>query len=320
MKMKKIIGIDLGGTTAKLAILTFEGQIETKWEVPTSTAENGEAILPNLQHSIMSKLTELNLTTADIHAIGMGVPAPVKPNGEMSVAAHLGGFGGFNVAKTFGDMMNLPVILDNDANIAALGEMWQGGAKGAQNVVMVTLGTGVGGGVIADGNIIRGFNGAGGEIGHMPIVCDENFTFTCGCGKKGCLETVSSATGIVRVAKQMLAEETTPTTLDQFHPLTAKDVFDAAKNHDVLALQVVDYFGQTLAKAMGTLSAVTNPEVFVIGGGVSKAGAIIIDTVGKYYYDSVFKAATSGVKIELATLGNDAGVIGAAYHAHMYQA
>lgn len=317
--MQKIIGIDLGGTTAKVAILSHDGQIETKWEVPTTTEDNGAYILPNLQTSIEAKLAELQLTKADIRAIGMGVPAPVKPNGEMSVAANLGGFGGFNVAESFSAMMELPVILDNDANIAALGEMWQGGAKGAQNVVMITLGTGVGGGVIADGGIIRGFSGAGGEIGHMPVVCEADYTFACGCGKKGCLETISSATGIVRVAKQMLTTHSAPTTLADVQPLTAKAVFDAAKNHDVLALQVVDYFAQTLAKAMGTLSAVTNPEVFVIGGGVSKAGDIIIDTVAKYYYESVFAAATNGVKIELATLGNDAGVIGAAYHAHTYQ-
>ncbi|MGL6229596.1 MAG: ROK family glucokinase [Culicoidibacterales bacterium] len=318
--MAKIIGIDLGGTTAKVAILTVDGQIETKWEVPTVTEDHGAQILPNLQASIEAKLAELQLAKSEIKAIGMGVPAPVQPDGMMSMAANLGGFGGFNVAEKFSSMMELPVILDNDANVAALGEMWQGGAKGAANVVMITLGTGVGGGVIADGGIIRGFAGAGGEIGHMPVVSETDYTFTCGCGKAGCLETISSATGIVRVAKKMLQTHNAPTTLADFQPLTAKDVFDAAKNHDVLALQVVDYFAQTLAKAMGTLSVITNPEVFVIGGGVSKAGDIIIDTVAKYYYESVFAAATNGVKIELATLGNDAGVIGAAYHAHMYQA
>lgn len=318
--MQKIIGIDLGGTSAKLAILSMDGQIETKWEVPTATYDAGVAILPNLQVSIQAKLVELGLTTADIHAIGMGVPAPVKPDGYMSLAANLGGFGGFNVAQKMSELMELPVILDNDANVAALGEMWQGGAKGAQNVIMITLGTGVGGGVIADGGIIRGFAGAGGEIGHMPVVTDNEMMFECGCGKTGCLETVSSATGIVRIAKAMLAHHNAPTTLADIQPLSAKDVFDAAKNHDVLALQVVDYFAKTLAKAMGTLSVITNPEVFVIGGGVSKAGDIIIDTVAKHYYESVFAAATNGVKIELATLGNDAGVIGAAYHAHAYKA
>ncbi|MDE7061730.1 MAG: ROK family protein, partial [Lachnospiraceae bacterium] len=205
------------------------------------------------------------------------------------------------------DKTGFVVKAGNDANVAALGEMWQGGGKGYQDVVMVTLGTGVGGGIILGGKMVAGSNGAGGEIGH--IMMDENETDTCGCGKKGCLEQYASATGIVRMTKKLLAKDTRESSLRALADVTAKDIFDAAKAGDALALEAVDGLGKMLGTALANIACVVNPEVFVIGGGVSKAGEILTDTVEKYFMERTFHACRNA-KFALATLGNDAGMYG----------
>ncbi len=196
---------------------------------------------------------------------------------------------------------------DNDANVAALGEMWQGGAKGSKDVIMVTLGTGVGGGIIVDGKIVAGYNGAGGEIGHITVNNDE--IEPCNCGQYGCLEQYTSATGIVRMAKRKLAKTQDETSLRKYENITAKDIFDEAKAGDAVALLLVDEVGEILGSTLSNIACVVNPEVIVIGGGVSKAGQILIDTIKKHYQETSFKACRD-TRFELASLGNDAGIYG----------
>lgn len=319
MKMnKKLIGIDIGGTTVKIAFLAWNGDIITKWEIPTRTENKGEHILTDIATSIKAKIAELGLAITDFQGAGVGVPGPVQLNiGYLPIAVNLGGFGDLNINDALGALLGLPVITDNDANVAALGEMWLGSGDGSDNVVVYTLGTGVGGGIIVNGQIISGFSGAGGEVGHMPIVPEgDEFNFACNCGAHGCLETVCSATGVVRVANKLLAKNPdTTSALRQIESLTAKDVFDAAKNDDAIALEVVDIFGRTLAKGMELLSVTVNPSVYVIGGGVSRAGDILIEAVKKHFGSNIFNPAVKNVEIKFAKLGNDAGVIGAARHA-----
>ena len=316
--MKKYaFGVDIGGTTIKIGLFETTGKLLAKWEIPTNTANKGESILSDIATSIHEKIAEMGLTITDFKAAGVGVPGPVQLKvGYLPIAVNLGGFGDVNINEALGKLLGLPVITDNDANVAALGEMWLGSADGSDNVVFFTLGTGVGGGIITNGQIISGFSGAGGEIGHMPIVpLDSELCFACNCGAKGCLETICSATGVVRIAKYHLAKSSEVPTILTNENITAKSVFDAAKENDALALRIVDTFGQYLAQSLELLSVVINPEVFVIGGGVSQAGTILIDAVQKHYGSNIFASAVKNVNIVLAKLGNDAGVIGAARHA-----
>ena len=203
----------------------------------------------------------------------------------------------------------MPVAVGNDANVAALGEMWQGGGKGYENVAMVTLGTGVGGGIIVGGKMISGAHGYGGEIGHMCINTHE--TEYCNCGKRGCLEQYASATGIVRMAKKALEASEEDSVLRKADSLTAKDVLDAAKFGDAFAVKLTEDFCRRLARGLSFVSCVTDPDIFVIGGGVSKAGSIITETVKKYFDGYVF-GSQKDTKFGLATLGNDAGIYGCA--------
>jgi glucokinase len=307
--MKKYsVGVDIGGTTVKIGIFKSEGELLKKWEIPTDKNENGTHILGDIAESIEKVLKEENISKDDVHGIGMGVPGPVKADGTVVKCVNLG-WGIFNVEQALESIIGLKVKAANDANIAALGESWQGGGKGYDSMVMVTLGTGVGGGVIIDGKILAGINGAAGEIGHIKVSDEE--TEECGCGKKGCLEQYASATGVVRCAKKMMEEVDTPSALRNIEDVTAKDIFDKAKEGDKLALAVVDDFGKILGTSLSHISCVCDPEVYVIGGGVSKAGQIIIDKIVDHYKESAFHASRN-VKFELALLGNDAGIYGGA--------
>ncbi|MGL5042077.1 MAG: ROK family glucokinase [Culicoidibacterales bacterium] len=314
---KKLIGIDIGGTTIKIAFLAWNGEIISKWEIPTDISNKGLRILNDIKESINQKIVDLSMSKTDFHAVGVGVPGPVQLNvGYLPIAVNLGGFGGFNVNDELSALLDLPVITDNDANVAALGEMWMGSGEGSDNVVFLTLGTGVGGGIITNGQIISGFSGAGGEIGHMPIIpALDPLHVTCNCGARGCLETVCSATGIIRIAEYYLGLNVDANSLLLAHNLSAKAIFDAAKQDDPVALKVVDHFAKYLAVALELLTVIVNPEVFVIGGGVSNAGKMLLDAVTKHYGENIFLAATKNVSIVIAKLGNDAGVIGAARHA-----
>ena len=307
--MKKYaFGIDVGGTTCKIGFFETNGKLIDKWEIKTNTENNGAAILSDIAQAVDNKLAQEGISKDDVQGVGIGVPGPVKSNGVVNRCVNLG-WGIVNVEEELGNLTGLKVKAGNDANVAALGEMWQGAAKGCKDVIMVTLGTGVGGGIIVDGKVVAGFNGAGGEIGHIQVNDDE--TEVCGCGRKGCLEQYTSATGIVRMANTLLNTTDRPSALRNVQYVSAKEVFDAAKQGDELAAEIVDRHGKCLGKALAQIACVVDPEVFVIGGGVSKAGTIITDTTEKYFKEYAFHACKN-TKFTLATLGNDAGMYGGA--------
>ncbi len=303
-----IFGVDLGGTSIKMGLFTTDGTLLDKWEIPTRTDNGGEHILPDIAASLNSKLAEHSLTAEQVLGVGLGVPGAVLEDRYVNPCVNLDGWGG-DVAGNLSNLCFWPVKVVNDANAAALGEMWQGGGKGCQNVVFVTLGTGVGGGIIVNGKLLTGVHGAGGEIGHLKVSSNE--TELCGCSKMGCLEQYASATGIVRMAETQLTETDTPSALRNLSKVTAKDVFDCAKSDDELAIHIVDCFGEILGRALATVSCVCDPEVFVIGGGVSAAGQIILDKVSAAFVKHAFPAAES-THFALASLGNDAGIYGCA--------
>ena len=307
--MKKYsLGIDIGGTTVKLGLFTFDGELLDKWEIETRKNENGKYILEDISKSINSFLDERKIDKKDVVGVGVGVPGPVKSDGTVLGCVNLG-WPVLNVSNELGELLNLPVRVANDANIAALGEMFQGGGKGYKNMIMVTLGTGVGGAIIVDGKVISGANGAGGEIGHINVNPHEKTS--CNCNKKGCLEQYASATGIVRIAKELLQKENDDSKLRSVQEITAKEIFDAAKEDDKLAREIVDKFSSILGRALSNIACVCDPEIFVIGGGVSQAGDILLDGINKYYKLNAFHA-TENTEFELATLGNDAGIYGGA--------
>ena len=306
--MKKYcFGIDVGGTTVKCGLFQVDGVLMDKWEIPTRTENQGEEILPDIAKAILEKLQEKGIQKEEVAGIGVGVPGPVNSEGDVLCAVNL--FWGYKkVSKELGAMTGIPVKAENDANVAALGEAWRGAAAGAQNVVMVTLGTGVGGGIIVNEQIFSGAHGASGEIGHINV--DHEETESCNCGNQGCLEQVASATGIVRLAKEELAAWKGDTLLKN-RPLSAKAVFDSVKEGDELSIRIAERFGRYLGKALAVYACVTDPEVFVIGGGVSKAGPILLTFIEKYYQEYAFPTCRQAA-FALATLGNDAGIYGAA--------
>ena len=272
-------GIDVGGTTVKCGLFRTDGTLVEKWEIPTRKENNGDQILPDVAAAVNAKMEEKGISKEEVEGVGIGVPGPVNSKGEVSRAVNL--FWGYkNVVGEMEELTGLHAEAGNDANVAALGEAWKGAAAGSSDVIMVTLGTGVGGGIIINGKILIGENGAGGEIGHMCVNLEE--TDTCGCGRHGCLEQYASATGIVRMAKQKLEEETRETTLTSYEELTAKDVFDEAKAGDAVASELVDVLCNMLGTAMANIAAVADPEIFVIGGGVSCAGAILVDGIKEH--------------------------------------
>ena len=304
---KYVYGADIGGTTVKLGLFTEDGEVLDKWEIPTRTENNGTAIIPDIAESIMKKSEEKGLAKEDIAGVGMCAPGPVTEDGTIIKAVNLG-WDVFNIRKELEKLTGYAVRSGNDANVAALGEMWKGGGQGCMNAVVVTLGTGVGGGIIVNGKILTGSTGAGGEIGHIHICDDE--PEECGCGNHGCLEQYASATGIVRLANRRLAKDDKKSVLRD-EEVTAKTVFDAVKAGDEVAMEIAEQFGDFLGKGLANVAGVTNPEVFVIGGGVSKAGKVVLDYIEKYYTKYVFHASKDA-KFVLATLGNDAGIFGAA--------
>lgn len=303
-------GVDLGGTTVKLGLFTIEGTLVDKWEIPTRTENQGAYILKDIAASIQARMTERQLKVSDVSGIGIGVPGPVIDESVVQGCVNLG-WGTMNVAEVLADLTQLPVKVANDANVAALGEQWQGGGKGYDSLVMFTLGTGVGGGIISDGHIISGTNGAAGEIGHMLLVDPEDITGVCGCGHVGCLEQAASATGLVNMTKKIMAASDEASVLRSIENITAKDILDAAKAGDALAVRAADKMMMYLGKAAAYIACAINPDIFVIGGGVSRAGSYLTDGIQKCYESQVFHAS-SKTPFVLATLGNDAGIIGAA--------
>lgn len=312
---KWLLGVDLGGTSTKLAFINLYGEIIHKWEITTDISENGIHITTNIAKAIDAKLKELDETKSRILGIGMGAPGPVRfQNGSVYEAINLG-WDNYPLKDLLEMETALPAVIDNDANIAALGEMWKGAGQGAKDLVCITLGTGVGGGVIANGQVIHGKSGAAGEIGHVTVVTENGAP--CNCGKTGCLETVASATGIVRLAKEALSNGNSTSLLQQKlntgQLLSSKLVFECAQENDFLSKQIIDKVSFYLGLALSHIGNLLNPEKIVIGGGVSKAGDLLINPVRETFEKYAFKRVLKSTKILPATLGNDAGVIGAAW-------
>ncbi|MBR2761358.1 MAG: ROK family glucokinase [Solobacterium sp.] len=305
------IGIDIGGTTVKCGIFKVSGELIDKWEVPTRKENAGKNILPDVAEVLKKKIVSHGLTNNDIRGIGLGVPGPVEPNGYVSVCVNLG-WHKIYPAREMSALMGgtIPCKVGNDANVAALGEMWMGGGKGRNSIIAITLGTGVGGGIIIDGKIVAGAHGLGGEIGHMHMR-EEEKEF-CNCGGRGCLEQVASATGIAREAKRNLAKSDLPSKMREFgDAITAKDVCDCAKAGDKLAIDTMETCCRYLGWNLALLAYVVDPEAFVIGGGVSKAGAYLINLI-QLYFNEFTQLSANKPEIVLATLGNDAGIYGCA--------
>ena len=305
--MKYGFGVDVGGTTVKLGLFDETGTLLDKREIPTHTENDGERILPDIAAAIDAILAEKGIAKSAVTGVGVGVPGPINDEGVINRCVNLN-WGVFNLHDTLGALTGLRVKGGNDANCAALGEAWKGGGAGSRSSMVVTLGTGVGGGVILNGKILVGAHGVGGEIGHITVSAPDKQP--CTCGKRGCIERYASATGIVRMAKERLVKDGTPSTLRSVEALTCKDVFDAAKAGDSLAVgtleQVFDYLGEALASAC----CVCDPERIILGGGVSKAGDYLLEGVKRHFAQHMFHAC-KGTEFSLATLGNDAGMYGA---------
>jgi glucokinase len=301
------LGVDIGGTAIKLGLFTEQGDLLEKWKIKTRIENNGSHILSDVAIAIEEKLKIKNIGLDKITGMGIGIPGAVTSNGTILKCSNLG-WGVFSPVLEVNKLIDIKKIkVANDANVAALGEMWRGGGRGYSSIVMITLGTGVGGGVIIKGNILTGCKGAAGEIGHLTVESDE--VDACGCGNRGCLEQYASATGIVRLAKKKLAEDDLPSMLRDGE-VNSKTIFDAAKDGDDLANEVVERFGKYLGVSLSNVASTIDPDAFVIGGGMSRAGRIIIDVVEKYY-NQYAMYALQGKDIKLAKLGNDAGIYGA---------
>ena len=310
MDLKKYcFGIDVGGTTVKMGLFTTEGELLDKWEIPTRKEDGGAYILNDVAASVEAKLAEKNIAKEDVAGAGIGVPGPTLDTGYVSICVNLG-WKDKNPANELSELLSIPVKAGNDANVAALGEMWKGGGEGYLDVVLLTLGTGVGGGIIINGEIAPSHRGVGGELGHITVNPDEEAT--CNCGNHGCLEQYASATGVVRIANKLLAASKEESSLRTLETVTAKDVFDAAKAGDHLAVEAVEVLGKYLGLVVANVALTVDPDVFVIGGGVSKAGQVLIDVITKYYHNFAKIIGDNKAKVVLAKLGNDAGIYGAA--------
>ncbi|MDO4961388.1 MAG: ROK family glucokinase [Eubacteriales bacterium] len=306
-------GVDVGGTTVKLGFFRTDGTLFDKWEIRTRTEDGGKNIIPDIAAAVLGRLRDNNISANAVVGIGIGVPGPVTDDGIVNKCINLG-WGVTPVEKELSKLTGFKVRAANDANIAALGEMWQGGGRGYNSPALLTLGTGVGGGIVINGHILSGTNGAAGEVGHIHV--DDSETEMCTCGNYGCLEQYASATGIVRIARRAMAAGGATAAAEPGRgklllpaDFTAKDIFDAAKAGDSFALSVVDKFANVLGKGCAAVASSVDPDVFIIGGGVSKAGSIIIDKVQSEYKKYAFHAS-KGTPFKLAELGNDAGIYG----------
>ncbi|WP_353948000.1 ROK family glucokinase [Sporolactobacillus sp. Y61] len=309
------IGVDLGGTTIKMALINDNGKMIDKWAIPTNTIDNGSHITGDISTSIVKKLAQLNYDRQQVRGIGMGAPGFINMDTGFIYKAVNIGWENYPLKDELEKSTGLPVIIDNDANMAALGEMWQGAGRGAKDIICVTLGTGVGGGIICGGEILHGASGMAGEIGHITVV--PKFGAPCNCGKKGCLETVASATGIRRLALEALDYNDSDSILrdifEEKGDISAEDVFNCTAKDDPLSAAVADKAIRYLGYALGAISIVINPEKIVIGGGVSHAGDTLLVPLRNYFNKYSLPRVTEACSIDIAKLGNDAGVIGGAW-------
>ncbi len=302
-------GIDVGGTSIKCGLLGIDGTMYEKWDMKTRIEDGGCHILPDVAESVLHKLESRKIDPEEVAGVGIGIPGPVNEDGETDVAVNLH-WGHVDIVGELGNLTGMKIKAANDANVAALGELWKGGAAGYQSMILVTLGTGVGGAVILHEKIVAGAHGAGGEIGHAHV--DDSITTPCNCGGHGCLEQVASATGIARLANEELENSKDASLLRGLnHNISAKTVFDAVKEGDALAIRVATRFGNYLGKALSVFAAVVDPEIIVIGGGVSKAGPVLLDYIQKPFREFAFTPCKD-TRFALAQLENDAGIYGAA--------
>ena len=305
-----VLGVDVGGTSVKLGLFSTDGALLEKWEIPTRAEESGAFILPDIANSIREKLSGRQIGPEQVEGIGIGVPGPVDKEGKVHRCINLG-WGILDVKREMNRFLpEIPnVVAGNDANVATLGELWQGGGKGYDSAVMFTLGTGVGGGVVINGHIIAGKNGGAGELGHITVEPDE--TEICACGKYGCLEQYASANGIVRMAKRMLEVDNRPSALREMSFFTAREICDLAREGEEMATAIVDRFGEYMGRGMSYMSCAVDPDVFIIGGGMSRAGELLIHAISGYYRKYAFHVSANTPTV-LAKLGNDAGIYGGA--------
>lgn len=302
---KYVFGVDVGGTAIKLGLFTPTGTLLEKWQIDTHVRENEHGILEDIAAAIREKLKEKQIPQSDVLGIGMGVPGAVLPDGTVNKCVNLG-WGVIKAGEILQQLLGVPVKIGNDANVAALGEQFKGSAEGLDNCVMVTLGTGVGAGIILNGQIVPGSFGAAGEIGHF--VMKDGEPDVCGCGKRGCLEQYTSANGVVRLGKRHAQGQ--PSILGKTAPIDSIQVFSAAKQGDTAAQAALQEMFDLLGRALAYTAAVIDPQAFVIGGGVSNAGTVLTEGIGAAYRKYCFHASAH-TKILLASLGNDAGIYGA---------
>lgn len=306
--MKYCFGVDIGGTFVKIGLFTAEGELLDKWEIKTRREDQSSHILPDIAEALNVKMQEKGISKDQVAGVGFGTPGPVTEDGVAVCPANLD-WENKPVAKELSELTGLPCRGGNDVNVAGLGEMWRGGARGYKDVVVVPIGTGVGAAIIVNGQVITGAKGAAGEVGHIHV--DDEIKESCGCGAVGCVEQFSSATGLVRMAKKVLTETDRSTVLRNEMEITAKTVLDAAKAGDAVADEIFDKFCDYLGYSLAATAAVIDPEIFIIGGGVSKAGQVLVDRVQGYFKKYVWPGCR-GIKFALAELGNDAGIYGAA--------
>ena len=306
--MKYGFGVDLGGTTVKIAYFDETGNMLDKWEIPTVTDDGGSQILPDIAASIAQYRTVKGIAEADLLGIGIGVPGPVDSKGNINRCVNLG-WGVFNITKTLSDLTDLPVAAGNDANVAALGEFWKGGGKGCKNMVFVTLGTGVGGGIIINGQLYTGCNGIAGEIGHMVIRKDGE---PCNCGRRGCLEAYCSAASLVRFAERALEDGRKSVLAVHKGQLNAKQICDAVDAGDALAQELFDEYCGNLANGLASFVNLFQPERIVLGGGLAGYGEKLLEPLRRLTFPQTFRGEDRNTEIVCASLGNDAGLVGAA--------
>lgn len=303
-----LYGVDVGGTSIKIGLFEADGTLLEKFKIPTRSENEGASVISDIADALKNRLADRGDSMDSLLGVGIGVPGPILPGGIVNRCVNIG-WGIKNVSRELSELMGgIRVEVVNDANAAALGEFWKGAGQGYHSIVMVTLGTGIGGGIVVDDRVVGGAHGAGGEIGHLKVRNDE--TELCNCGKAGCLEQYASATGIVRLAKRYLAAHGSQGLLAGMD-FSAKDVINAAKQEDPAAMEVFDDVCRCLGEGLALVSCVADPDVIVIGGGVSAAGDFLLDRIRSYYVPAVFHASRD-TRFVLATLGNDGGIYGAA--------
>lgn len=309
--MKKYcIGVDIGGRSMKFGLFTNEGELINKSSIPTHTENAGATILPDLANHLEKMFEKFELNDDNLEGVGIGIPGPILNKSIVKTAVNLGWKETTNVKEYLEKRLNTKVLVENDANVAALGELWKGAGEGVNNLVMITLGTGVGGGIVVDGKIVSGTTGSAGEVGHMPML-EHPLKRTCGCGGNRCLEQVASATGLEHSATEYLFEHDDESKLRNVDNIDSKIIFEYAQNGDEVAETIINDYVNHLARGLGILSAIVDPEMFVLGGGVSNAGDYLLDKLQKSYKELAF-SVTRNVIFKIAELGNDAGMYGAA--------